>query len=102
MAARSPARSMAGPDVVRSCAPISAATIVARVVLPRPGGPYSRMWSTGSDRCRAASIRIAEVLLDPLLARELVEAAGTDGGLERGLLGQDLGAPTRSMVMAAV
>ena len=38
-AARSPARSMAGPEVVRIWAPISAATMFASVVLPRPGGP---------------------------------------------------------------
>ncbi len=28
--------------------------MVARVVLPRPGGPYSRMWSAASSRWRAA------------------------------------------------
>src|SRR4051812_20371806 len=54
-AARSPARSMAGPLVMRSGAPSSAATIIAMVVLPRPGGPDSRMWSGGRPRCRAPS-----------------------------------------------
>ena len=38
-AARSPAFSMAGPDVTRICTPISLAITPASVVLPRPGGP---------------------------------------------------------------
>ncbi len=42
-AARSPARSMAGPLVIRSPTPSSAATIIAIVVLPSPGEPESRM-----------------------------------------------------------
>ena len=62
-AARSPARSMAGPLVVRICAPISAATMFASVVLPSPGGPYRRTWSTGSSRFCAASMRIARFSL---------------------------------------
>ena len=40
-AARSPERSIAGPLVIRSGAPSSAAMIIAIVVLPRPGGPDS-------------------------------------------------------------
>ena len=59
MAARSPVRSMAGPLVVRMLAPSSLATTVASVVLPRPGGPENRMWSTTSPRARAASMRMA-------------------------------------------
>ena len=59
MAARSPVRSMAGPLVVRMLAPNSLATTVASVVLPRPGGPENRMWSTTSPRARAASMRMA-------------------------------------------
>jgi hypothetical protein len=43
MAARSPARSSAGPEVTRSDDPSSAAMIIASEVLPRPGGPDSRM-----------------------------------------------------------
>ena len=39
--ARSPARSIAGPLVIRSGAPSSAAMIMAIVVLPSPGGPDS-------------------------------------------------------------
>ncbi len=41
IAARSPARSIAGPLVTRSGAPSSAAMIMASVVLPSPGGPDS-------------------------------------------------------------
>jgi hypothetical protein len=40
-AARSPARSMAGPLVIRIGVPSSAAMIMAMVVLPSPGGPDS-------------------------------------------------------------
>ena len=54
MAARSPARSRAGPDVVWRWASTSLATMCARVVLPRPGGPANNRWSTGSRRLRAA------------------------------------------------
>ena len=43
MAARSPARSSAGPEVTRSDVPSSAAMIIASDVLPSPGGPDSRM-----------------------------------------------------------
>src|SRR5436305_1378757 len=57
--ARSPARSSAGPDVTRRATPISAATMPARLVLPRPGGPARSRWSTGSPRRRAASSRIS-------------------------------------------
>ena len=39
MLAKSPGRSMAGPEVTRMFWPISAATMQARVVFPRPGGP---------------------------------------------------------------
>ena len=49
-AARSPDRSIAGPLVIRSGAPSSAAMIIAIVVLPRPGGPDSSTWSGGRPR----------------------------------------------------
>ena len=39
MATRSPAFSMAGPEVMRIFTPISLAITAASVVLPRPGGP---------------------------------------------------------------
>ncbi len=59
MAARSPVRSMAGPLVVLMFAPSSLATTAASVVLPRPGGPENRMWSTTSPRACAAPMRMA-------------------------------------------
>src|SRR3990172_9364026 len=54
MPIRSPPRSNAGPEVEMKFAPISLATTPATVVLPSPGGPCSRMWSTGSLRSFAA------------------------------------------------
>ena len=50
MAARSPPRSMAGPLVSLICTPSSLAMMWASVVLPSPGGPYKRTWSSGSPR----------------------------------------------------
>ena len=52
-------RSSVGPAVCTNGTSSSAATICASVVLPRPGGPASRTWSSGSSRARAASIEIA-------------------------------------------
>ena len=54
IAARSPACWMAGPEVMRMGAPISAAMIIDRVVLPRPGAPESSTWSAVAPRARAA------------------------------------------------
>ena len=54
MAARSPARSSAGPEVTCSPASISLATMWASVVLPKPGGPANSRWSAGWARARAA------------------------------------------------
>src|SRR5262245_31287856 len=56
-AARSPALAITGPDVARKLTPSSRATICARVVLPRPGGPTNRTWSSASLRARAASMK---------------------------------------------
>ena len=53
IAARSPARSSAGPDVTCRCTPISVATMPASVVLPSPGGPANSRWSTGCSRVGA-------------------------------------------------
>ena len=52
--AKSPARSIAGPDVCRKFTPSSFAIIAAKVVLPSPGGPYSKTWSRASRRLTAA------------------------------------------------
>ena len=43
MAAKSPVRAIAGPEVVRMEAPSSLATTVASVVLPNPGGPENKI-----------------------------------------------------------
>ena len=53
--ARSAAFSMIGPLVTFMSLPISRARMPASVVLPRPDGPLSRMWSSASLRCLAAS-----------------------------------------------
>src|SRR2546429_306637 len=58
MPTRSPGRSSTGPEVVRMFTPSSFAISRARVVLPSPGGPKKRAWSSGSRRCFAASIAI--------------------------------------------
>src|SRR5579864_5876089 len=58
MAARSPARSRTGPEVMRNGAPISVAMRWASVVLPSPGGPNSSVWSRLSPRSRAARMKI--------------------------------------------
>ena len=54
IAAKSPGRSITGPDVLRIFTPISVAMILASVVLPRPGGPYNNTWSRDSWRDVAA------------------------------------------------
>ena len=47
-------RSSAGPAVWTKSTSSSAATIWASEVLPRPGGPASRTWSSASPRAPAA------------------------------------------------
>ena len=46
--AKSPVFSIAGPEVTLKFTPISWAIIPARVVFPKPGGPYNSTWSKGS------------------------------------------------------
>ena len=58
MATKSPAFSIAGPDVCFKFTPISLAITNAIVVLPKPGGPNKRVWSRASSRSLAASIKI--------------------------------------------
>jgi hypothetical protein len=58
MAARSPVRSIAGPEVILRLTPIYIAMIMASVFLPNPGGPYKRIWSSASPLPLAASIAI--------------------------------------------
>ena len=66
--ARSPGLSSTGPEVTLSCAPISCAMMLARVVLPRPGGPCSSTWSSDSPRMSAAlmkTFRLSTILSCP-------------------------------------
>ena len=53
----SPLRSSAGPAVWTRGASSSRAAMCASDVLPRPGGPASSTWSSGSPRRRAASMK---------------------------------------------
>ena len=78
---------MAGPLVVWMLTPSSRAMMLASVVLPRPGGPYSRTWSAASPRWRAATQQDGEVVLDLGLADVLREAVGPKAGLDRHLVG---------------
>ena len=77
---------MAGPLVMRSGAPSSAAMIIAIVVLPRPGGPESRMWSGGRAAAHRALEHQRELLADPVLADELVERLGPQRVLDLALV----------------
>ena len=52
--ARSPFFSIAGPELTCSPTPSSAAMMCASDVLPRPGGPEKRQWSSASPRRLAA------------------------------------------------
>ena len=56
-------RSSAGAAVCTSGASSSAAMMWASEVLPRPGGPESRTWSSGSPRRRAASMKTSSWLV---------------------------------------
>ena len=75
IAARSPARSITGPAVTRSGAPISRAITCASAVLPRPGRAVEERVV---ERLAALARRLhehAQVLLQRVLADELVERA---------------------------
>src|SRR5262245_23819564 len=81
-AARSPARAITGPEVARKFAPSSRATICASVVLPRPGGPTKRTWSSGSCRDRAASmktLRLAQACAWPTNSERYCGRSGASG-----------------------
>ena len=73
--------------VTRRPTPISAATMPASVVLPRPGGPANSRWSTAWPPAPRRLEQDLEVLLQLRLADELVEAARP----ERDLLGRLVG-----------
>src|SRR5438477_10246531 len=55
----SPLRSSAGPATHRMPTPSSSRTMCARLVLPSPGGPTSKTWSSASSRAFAAVSAIA-------------------------------------------
>ncbi len=57
--ARSLAFSIVGPLVALTFAPIALARMLAMVVLPKPGGPLSKIWSSASPRCLAAATAIS-------------------------------------------
>ena len=82
MAARSPAFSIAGPDVALMLASISLAMILARVVLPSPGGPKRRTWSSVSRRLRAAAIEMSRFSLTFVLADVLAEQSRPERELD--------------------
>src|SRR5580704_8194799 len=63
IAARSAARSIAGPEVTWTLTPSSRAMMCASEVLPRPGGPANSTWSSTSARPRAASIDMPSIFL---------------------------------------
>ncbi len=100
MAARSPARSSTGPEVVRSGAPISWAMMCASVVLPRPGGPNRRTWSSDSRRSRAARMktrRLSTILSWPTYS---VSRCGRSVASTCSSSGSGAGERTRSAVTA--
>ena len=76
-------------------APSSAATIIARLVLPRPGGPESRTWSGGSPRRRGALEHQLQLLAHPRLADELGEPARPQRGLDVEVVGLGRPRPSR-------
>ena len=80
IAARSPARWMTGPEVARKPTPSSRAMIWARVVLPRPGGPCSRTWSSESLRVRVASMKMARFSREARWPDEFGQALGAERG----------------------
>ena len=90
MAARSPARSRAGPDVTCRRTPISVATMPASVVLPSPGGPANSRWSAAWPRRRAASRMIVRCSLSSAWPTKSSSGRGRRPPLV-GDLGVDLG-----------
>ena len=75
-------RSSAGPATERMPTPSSSRMMCARLVLPSPGGPTSRTWSSASPRPFAASSAIASCSLMRGLADELVEPARPEALLD--------------------
>ena len=92
IAARSPARSSAGPLVIRHATSISVATIPARVVLPRPGRPGEQHVVDGLAALAGRPQHDLEVLLEPGLTDELGQPPRPQRGLLRRLDRVGLGA----------
>ena len=103
MAARSPARTRAGPDVIRKPAPISLATIPASEVLPSPGGPANSRWSAGWRPPPGRLQHDLEMLLELGLADELGQPPGPEGDLLGGFhrVGGGRHRPIRASLSAA-
>ena len=89
-AARSPARTRAGPEVMRSPTPISAATMPASDVLPRPGRPGEQQMVDGLLAPAGRLEDDLEVLGQLRLSEELLEMPGPEPGLvgELGRVGE--------------
>ena len=77
----SPLRSSAGPATCRIETPSSRRMICASEVLPSPGGPASRTWSSASPRPFAASSAIASCSL----TRSWPTKSASERGAERAL-----------------
>ena len=95
IAARSPARRMIGPEVIRKPTPSSAATICASVVLPSPGGPANSTWSSASPRVPGgldehgeigAQLRLADELGQPLRPQRRLRFPGARLGTHQPLV----------------
>ena len=72
----SPLRSSAGPAVCTNATPSSSATMRARLVLPRPGGPANSTWSSASPRAAAAAMETPSCPSAPPARRSRRAAAG--------------------------
>jgi|GEM_PF-4490900 len=63
MPARSPGLSRTGPEVILKPTPSS--MMLLKVVFPSPGGPWSKVWSSGSPRYLAASTNTRRLSTTP-------------------------------------
>ena len=91
MAARSPARSMAGPAVILSPAPISAAQDVREGGLAEAGRPVEQDVVQRLATRPGGLDQDAEVLAQPVLAEHLGQRARAQRGIYHDLFGPTLG-----------
>ena len=89
--------SSAGPATVRRPTPSSSRMICASVVLPRPGRPGEQHVVERLAAPLGGVEGDAELLLDPLLADEVVEPARAQRALELLVLGVQHGVETLSL-----